>query len=88
MTLHSTPAPVADLPVSTYGTGPTLVVVFPSELSDQALISPTTMVLGLPFLRRVVLTAQRAGFSTILVSTSDPAVLSCQHASSCQQGHR
>ena len=73
MTLHSTPAPVADLLVSAYGTGPTLVVVFPSDRSEQALISPATMVLGLPFLRRVVLTAQRAGFSTILVSTSDPS---------------
>jgi phosphatidylglycerophosphate synthase len=50
-----------------------LVVDFPSDRHDQALISPATMVLGLPFLRRVVLTAQRAGFSTILVSTSDPS---------------
>jgi phosphatidylglycerophosphate synthase len=73
MTLHSTLAPVEDFPVSAYGTGPTLVVVFPSDQGNQAPISPTTMVLGLPFLRRVVLTAQRAGFSTILVSTSDPS---------------
>jgi 1L-myo-inositol 1-phosphate cytidylyltransferase / CDP-L-myo-inositol myo-inositolphosphotransferase len=76
MTAHSTLAPVADLPVATYGTGgtgPTLVVVFPSNQGNQALVSPTTMVLGLPFLRRVVLTAQRAGYSTILVSTSDPS---------------
>jgi len=73
MTLHSTLAPVADLPVSAYCTGPTLVVVFPSGQGNQAPISPTTSVLGLPFLRRVVLTAQRAGFSTILVPTFDPS---------------
>ncbi len=73
MTLHSTLAIVADLPLSAYCTGPTLVVVFPSDRGNQALISPTTIVLGLPLLRRVVLTAQRVGFSTILVSTSDPS---------------
>jgi phosphatidylglycerophosphate synthase len=73
MTLHSNLATVADLPVSAYFTGPTLVVVFPSDQGNQAPISPTTSVLGLPFLRRVVLTAQRAGFSTILVPTSDPS---------------
>lgn len=73
MTLHSNLATVADLPVSAYCTGPTLVVVFPSDEENQAPFSPTTSVLGLPFLRRVVLTAQRAGFSTILVRTSDPS---------------
>lgn len=73
MTPHSTFAPVADLPLSAYCTGPTLVVCFPSDQRNQAPIPPSAIVLGLPFLRRVVLTAQRAGFSTILVPTSDPS---------------
>ena len=73
---HSNQAAIADLPVSAYRTGPTLVVAFPSDRGDQAPISPVANVLGLPFLRRVVLTAQRAGFSTILVSTSDPSGIS------------
>ena len=73
MTLHSNLATVADLPVSAYCTGPTLVVLFPSDRGDQAPILPTMSLLGLPLLRRVVLTAQRAGFSTILVPTSDPS---------------
>jgi phosphatidylglycerophosphate synthase len=73
MTLLSNQAAVADQSPSAHRTGPTLCVVLPSDQEDQASISPKTEVLGLPLLRRVVLTAQRAGFRTILVATSDPS---------------
>lgn len=71
MTLLSNQTALADYPLSAHRAGPTLVIVFPSEQDDQAPISARTVVLGLPLLRRVVMTAQRAGFSTILVLTSD-----------------
>jgi 1L-myo-inositol 1-phosphate cytidylyltransferase / CDP-L-myo-inositol myo-inositolphosphotransferase len=73
MTLLSNQNAIADYFLSAHRTGPTLVVVFPSDQDDHPPISPRTVVLGLPLLRRVVLTAQRAGFSTILISTSDPS---------------
>jgi phosphatidylglycerophosphate synthase len=73
MTLLSNQTALADYPLSTHRAGPTLVIVFPSDQDDQAPISAMTVVLGLPLLRRVVLTAQRAGFSTILVATSNPS---------------
>src|SRR5881397_2839195 len=73
MTLLSDQNALADYLPSAHHTGPTLVLVFPSDQGDQAPISPRTVVLGLPLLRRVVLTAQRAGFSTIFVATSDPS---------------
>lgn len=73
MTLLSNQAAVADQSLSAGRTGPTLVVVIPSGQDDQAPISPMTVVLGLPLLRRVVVTAQRAGFSNIFVATSDPS---------------
>lgn len=75
MTLFSNQAAVADQSPSAprTSTGPTLGVVFPFGQVDQGSISPRTEVLGLPLLRRVALTAQRAGFSSILVATSDPS---------------
>jgi phosphatidylglycerophosphate synthase len=73
MTLLSNQAAVADKSASTPRTGPALGVVLPSDQEDQSSISPRTLVLGLPLLRRVVLTAQRAGFPNILVATSDPS---------------
>lgn len=50
-----------------------LILISPPETSEQAPVSPGTMLLGLPLLRRSVLAASRAGFERILVSTSDPA---------------
>lgn len=73
MTIHSNQSAVADRPRSARRAGPTLVVVSPSDQDNDQSISPGTVVLGLPLLRRVVLTAQRAGFSTILVATTDPS---------------
>jgi phosphatidylglycerophosphate synthase len=75
MSLLSDQAAVADPTPPTHhtGTGPTLGVIFRSGQDDQTSISAGTVVLGLPLLRRVVLTAQRVGFSTILVATSDPS---------------
>ncbi len=76
MTLLSNHATVADRSASTHRKGclgPALGVVLPSEQNDWASASPWTPVLGLPLLRRVVLTAQRAGFSNIFVVTSDPS---------------
>jgi phosphatidylglycerophosphate synthase len=73
MTLLSNQHALADYLLSAHRTGPTLVVVFPSDEDEHAPISPRTVLLGLPLLRRVVLTAQRAGFSTIFVATSDPS---------------
>ena len=75
MTLLSNRSAVADHSRSTRRAGPTLAVVFPTDHDDRASISPRTVVLGLPLLRRVVLTAQRAGFPTILVVTHDPSGL-------------
>ena len=63
MTLLSDHNALADYLPSAQQTGPTLVVVFPSDQDDQTPISPRTVVLGLPLLRRVVLMAQQAGFA-------------------------
>jgi phosphatidylglycerophosphate synthase len=73
MTFLSNQAGVVDQLASAHRTDPTLVVVVPSDQEIQDSIAPMTVVLGLPLLRRVVLTAQRAGFSTILVAISDPS---------------
>lgn len=73
MTLLSDHNALADYLPSAQQTGPTLVVVFPSDQDDQTPISPRTVVLGLPLLRRVVLMAERTGFSTIFVATPDPS---------------
>lgn len=72
MTLLSHETAVSDYPLSAVRNGPTLLVVFPQEQDHEKPISPMTVVLGLPLLRRVVLTARRAGFSTIFVETADP----------------
>src|SRR5689334_8180064 len=75
MTLLSSEGAVAGHLRSAHPTGPTLGVVVASSQDDESRVSPETVVLGLPLLRRVVLTAQRAGFFTIFVVTSDPSGL-------------
>jgi len=73
VTLLSNETAVSDYPVPVRRNGPTLIVVFPQEQDHEKPISPMTVVLGLSLLRRVILTAQRAGFSTPFVATSDPS---------------
>lgn len=73
MTLLPNETAVADYPLPATQIGSTLIVVFPQEQNHESPISPMTVVLSLPLLRRVILTAQRAGFSTIFVATSDPS---------------
>jgi phosphatidylglycerophosphate synthase len=75
MTLLSNEAALADHSMWVDPAGPTLGVVVPPKYGEEVSISPMTVVLGLPLLRRIVLTAQRAGFRTILVATSDPSGL-------------
>lgn len=49
-----------------------LVFIPPDHAGAPAEVSPGTMLLGLPLLRRSVLAASRAGFGRIIVLTPDP----------------
>ena len=42
--------------------------------SGEARVAPETVVLGLPIIRRTVLSASRAGFDRILVEGATPAI--------------
>ncbi|MFQ5962561.1 MAG: hypothetical protein ACE5MG_14320, partial [Candidatus Methylomirabilales bacterium] len=52
-------------------TASSVLVIAPSP-DEQTPVSPDTMVLGLPLLRRSVLAATRAGFGRIIVLTPNP----------------
>ena len=54
-------------------TASSLFIIAPYESSEHTQVSPGTMLLGLPLLRRSVLAASRAGFGRIVVQTSEPA---------------
>lgn len=50
-----------------------LLIILASSPDREPHISPHTMLLGLPVLRRTVLAADRAGFDQIMVQARDPA---------------
>ncbi len=54
-------------------TASSLFIIAPYESSEHTQVSPGTMLLGLPLLRRSVLAASRAGFERIVVQTAEPA---------------
>lgn len=54
-------------------TASSLFIIAPYESSEHTQVSPGTMLLGLPLLRRSVLAASRAGFGRIVVQTPEPA---------------
>ncbi len=64
--------PVADQPFGVSAPAPSLVFLPAGEADGQERVSPATMLLGLPLLRRSVVAASRAGFGRILVLAPDP----------------
>ena len=49
-----------------------LLIILPSPTGVPAAVGPATRIAGLPLLRRIVLTAARAGLTSVLV----PALVS------------
>ncbi|MFQ5802428.1 MAG: CDP-alcohol phosphatidyltransferase family protein [Candidatus Methylomirabilales bacterium] len=54
-------------------TASSLFIIDAYDSSEHTQVSPGTMLLGLPLLRRSVLAARRAGFGRIVVQTPEPA---------------
>jgi phosphatidylglycerophosphate synthase len=52
-----------------------LLLISPNDAGAPTAVSPGTMLLGLPLLRRSVLAASRAGFGRIVVLTPEPAAV-------------